>query len=316
MSPTRATTGARLHGWRGEPALSLTAGPTSATFLPDLGMLGVSLRHLDRECLAVDRSLTGYRQGHVTGLPLLAPWANRLSRWAYRAAGVDVELRGVDLHVDPNGLPIHGTMTARPGWELVRLTTDGDIASVETRFDYDTDELLAAFPFPHALTIEATVSPGRLCVVTTVVPTGDRAVPVSFGYHPYLSLAGGARGAWVLALPERHHAELDPRSIPTGVEHEEQAERAPLGARTFDDHYRLGDDRRFSLESAGVRVVVEFTDGYPYAQLFAPPRRPFLCVEPMTAPVDALVTGDHPTVEPGSTFRAGFTVAVEQLERA
>jgi aldose 1-epimerase len=315
MSPTRAHTGARVHGWRREPALTLTSGPTSATFLPDLGMLGVSLRHGDRECLAVTRNLVAYRQGHVTGLPLLAPWANRLSQWTYRAADVDVQLRGLDLHTDPNGLPIHGTMTARPGWEVVRITT-ADAATVETRFRYDGDELLAAFPFPHALTIEATVTPGRLHVVTTVVPTGDRAVPVSFGYHPYLSLAGTPRGAWVLTLPERHHAELDTRGIPTGVEHEQPAERAPLGARTFDDLYRLGADRRFAIESADVRVTVEFAAGYPFAQLFAPPRHAFLCIEPMTARVDALVAGDHPTVAPGSSYRAEFAIAVELLQPA
>jgi aldose 1-epimerase len=315
MSDTHVHGTAKIHAWRREPALTLEAGPTAVTFLPDLGMLGVSLRHGDREVLATARNLVTYRHGHVTGLPLLAPWANRLSRRRYRAAGLDVDLTGLELHVDGNGLPIHGTMTARPGWEIVRLRCDDERASAEAQFDYGSEDLLAAFPFPHTLTMETTVTAGALRVVTTLTPTGSRSVPVSFGYHPYLSLAGAPRGVWMLGLPARRQAELDARGIPTGRGHDEPAERAPLGSRTFDDHYALGTDRRFSIEGADMHLVVELGESYPHAQLYAPARRPFICVEPMTAPVDALVSGDHPAVAPGSRFRAEFTITIGTYPR-
>ena len=78
---------------KGRP-VRLRSGLLEATFLPDLGMLGTSLRHRGDEVLALPGGLEGYRAGDVTGLPLLAPWANRLGARRYEVEGVVVDLEG------------------------------------------------------------------------------------------------------------------------------------------------------------------------------------------------------------------------------
>jgi aldose 1-epimerase len=306
----------RVHGWRGEAAVTLAAGDLAATFLPDVGMLGTSLRHRGEELLALPGGLAGYREGHVTGLPLLAPWANRLAGRHYRVDGVDVDLEGLPLATDPNGLPIHGTMTARSGWQLDQVQADGGRACLRARFDYGArPELLASFPFPHELTVEATVDGRALALGTTLRPTGDRRVPVSFGWHPYLRLPGPPRRAWRLRLPARRHLLLDQLGLPDGAWTAEPAEDAAIGGRAFDDLYALDADRRLAVATGGRRLTVELGQGYPYAQVFAPPGQEFVCLEPMTAPVNALGSGGCPLVDPGGSFSARFTVAVEQLQR-
>lgn len=300
----------------GEPAATLAAGRLEASFLPGLGLLGTSLRHRGEELLALPGGVEGYRDGHVTGLPLLAPWANRLPGWRYRAAGVEVDLDGLDLHTDPGGLPIHGTLTAHRGWRLERLAADADRAVLEAGLDYgDWPELLAAFPFPHRLTVTFALQGASLAVTTTLAATGDRPVPVAFGWHPYLRLPGAPRAAWRLLLPSRTHLELDDRGLPTGKAADEPAEAAPVGERTFDDLYALDADpaeRRLGLEAAGRRLVVGYGDGYDHAQVFAPPGAEFVCLEPMTAPTAALATGANPLVAPGDSFSARFTIGVEE----
>src|SRR5207248_3552950 len=157
----------------------LRASATEAAFLPQLGMLGISLQHDGDEVLALPGGLEAYRGGHVTGLPLLAPWANRLSDWRYEIAGVAVDLGGVPLHDDGKGLPIHGTMTAQPGWEVLAR----DSSSLQARFDYGAHpELLDAFPFPHELVLDVELAERCLLVSTTIRATSDRPVPVSFGW--------------------------------------------------------------------------------------------------------------------------------------
>jgi aldose 1-epimerase len=300
----------------GEPAATLAAGELEAIFLPGLGLLGTSLRHRGEELLALPGGVEGYRDRHVTGLPLLAPWANRLPGWRYRAAGVEVSLEGLDLATDPAGLPIHGTLTAHRGWRLERLAAEADRAVLAAGFDYGAwPELLAAFPFPHRLTVTATLRGTSLAVTTTLAATGRRPVPVAFGWHPYLRLPGAPRAAWRLLLPRRTHLALDDRGLPTGKSADEPAEADPVGERTYDDLYALEDDpdgRRLGLEAAGRRLLVGYGDGYDHAQVFAPPGAEFVCLEPMTGPTAALAAGTTPLVAPGDTFAARFTVTVEE----
>ncbi|HEV2824704.1 MAG TPA: aldose 1-epimerase [Actinomycetota bacterium] len=305
----------RIGNVDGEPSVTLAAGELAATFLPGLGLLGTSLRHRGEELLALPGGVAGYRDGHVTGLPVLAPWANRLPAWRYRAAGVEVALEGLELHTDPGGLPIHGTLTARPGWRLERLAAEADQALLEASFDHRAQpELLAAFPFPHTLTVAAVVREASLKVTTTLAATGDRPVPVAFGWHPYLRLPGAPRAAWRLLLPDRTYLDLDNRGLPTGKTADEPAEADPVGDRTFDDLYALGESpaaRRLGLEAAGRRLLVDYGDGYDHAQVFAPPGAEFVCLEPMTVPTAALAAGTTPLVQPGDTFTARFTIRVE-----
>jgi aldose 1-epimerase len=299
----------------GEPAVTLAAGELEATFLPGLGLLGTALRHRGEDLLALPGGVAGYRDRHVTGLPILAPWANRLPSWRYRAAGVEVDLEGLDLSTDPGGLPIHGTLTARRGWRLERLAAEDDRAVLEATFDHGArPELLAAFPYPHTLTVAAVVQQASLAVTTTLVATGDLPVPVAFGWHPYLRLPGAPRAAWRLLLPDRAHLELDGRGLPTGKVSGEPAEADPVGDRTYDDLYALEQRpaaRRLGLEAAGRRLLVDYGDGYDHAQVFAPPGAEFVCLEPMTVPTAALAAGTTPLVQPGGSFTARFIIRVE-----
>ncbi|MBV8981713.1 MAG: aldose 1-epimerase [Acidimicrobiia bacterium] len=291
-----------------EAELQLRADGTDATFLPELGMVGISLRHGGSEALVLPGGLDAYRGGHVIGLPLLAPWANRLSGRHYEVAGVDVDLSGVDLHDDGHGLPIHGTMTAQQGWQ-VAASTD---TSARVRFDYGArPDLLRAFPFPHEIVLDLELSDGRLGVATTVRPTGDRPVPVSFGWHPYLALPG-SRVETRLRLPVCDHHLLDRRGLPTGHTEPQAAEEQPLGDRSYDDLYALGADRTLALVADDRMVTVAMEDGYAFAQVYSPADAPFGCLEPMTAPTNALVTGDCPLIEPGDEFTARFTVTMSE----
>jgi aldose 1-epimerase len=175
----------RIHRWRGVAAITLTSGELQATFVPEMNLLGASLRLGGEEFLALPGGVGAYRRVRTTGLPLLAPWANRLSGWAYRAGRIRVDLDGLDLYTDPNGLPIHGTMSAREPWDVSAVATGGRVARLRAGFEYAEAELLAAFPCPHRLETAIDLDGRSLSVATTIRPSGDHAVPVSFGYHPY-----------------------------------------------------------------------------------------------------------------------------------
>ena len=285
------------------PALELRNGALRATFVPGVGMTGVSLRHQGREFLALPGGVDALRAGHTAGLPLLAPWANRLASRRYRAAGVDVDLRRRRVRTDDHGLPIHGLLVGWPQWEVTATSARRGVARLTATTIVDTP----AFPFPHLLEVAVAAHGDRLVVDTMLVPTGDREVPVAFGWHPYLRVPGTPRSRWALRLPAREHLALSAFGIPTGESARESAEDDVIGRRTFDDLYRLGRDRwlGFTADGGGA-IEVRVGAGYDYAQAWVPPGRPFAALEPMTAPTDALGRGTAPLVAPGDEYTARF----------
>jgi galactose mutarotase-like enzyme len=288
-----------------------------AAFAPGVGMIGCSLRHAGAELLGQGGGLRKYAEsGSTMGIPLLHPWANRLG-------GLDYEVDGSAVHLDPertpvrfdgNGLPIHGLAAASPYWEVIRAQADDAAATLSARLPFgDHPDLLAGFPFPHELRVEVRLAGEVLDLETTLHATGDVAVPVAFGYHPYLRLPGARREAWEVSLPVRAHGQLDARGIPTGASEPVSVPPGPLGDRVYDDLYpELEPDAPFVLEGSGRRVEVRFGEGYPVAQVYAPEGQEFICFEPMTAPTNALATGGPrlPLVAPGEAFTARFAVAV------
>lgn len=287
-----------------------------ATFVPSLGMIGCSLRHRGDELLGQRGGLDRYASsGSTMGIPLLHPWANRLAGTTYRVGerAVTIDAATPRLHRDGNGLPMHGLLAAHPRWRVDDRGAGADGARLIAWLDFAADpHLLAAFPFPHTLTLAVTLREQTLTIATTLRATGDVAVPVAFGLHPYLTLPGADRAAWQLRAPVRRRAVLDARGIPTGASESCAIADGRLGARTFDDLFpALETPARFAISGAGRRLAVAFGAGYPCAQIFAPPGEPVICFEPMTAPTNALLSGDGlRCVAPGDVFTAAFAIEV------
>jgi aldose 1-epimerase len=308
----------RVDGLDGIALLS-HARDLRVAFAPAAGMVGYSLTHRGDELLGLRGGLTGYRErGSSFGIPLLHPWANRLAGLSYAVGGhnVDLDGGGPPVHLDGNGLPIHGLVAASPYWRETGRTPGNGSAAIGARLDYAAhEELMAAFPFPHELHVEAELKDGTLKVGTILLPTGSVAVPVSFGWHPYLRLPGIPRSEWHVELPVRRRAVLDEHGLPTGTSEPVAIEPGPLGELTYDDHFvALERPATFVLEGGGRRIELELGEGYSYAQVYAPlgtGDEPYICFEPMTAPVNALISGDGlRSVPPGGSYRADFTVRV------
>ena len=317
MPPTYETEDVLFQGYPAR-ALHDRESKLTAVFTPGVGMLGCSLEHDRDELLGHRAGLARYEAtGSTMGIPLLHPWANRLSGFSYAAGGRAVELVGDSplIRTDANGLPIHGVVNASPYWEVLGADADNTSARLSARLDFGAHpELLEAFPYPHELRIDAIVRSSMLIVRTTLTATGDSVVPVSFGYHPYLVLPDVPRADWHVELPVRRRLVLDERSIPTGEVEDVEIPPGPLGETTYDDGFEgIEDGARFVLAGGGRRLTVEFVSGYRFAQVYAPEKEDVICFEPMTAPTDALVSGrDLPLVAPGETRSATFAITVER----
>jgi aldose 1-epimerase len=289
-----------------DPSSSVTA-----TFVPVAGMIGTSLADGDDEFLGQRRGLNAYvTSGKTMGIPILYPWANRLSASKYGINGAVVTLTAGTggVRTDEHGVPIHGVLAAYPGW-LVTAKTDNTMTAV---LDYGgKPRLLASFPFPHVLTQEVTLEDRTLTIATTVMPITAASVPMCFGYHPYFTIPGVPREDWQLTRPAMRHLPVDNWGIPTGEHEDWDGATESLKSVTYDDGFdNVRDGSVFTLTGGDRRIEVTFEKGYPAAQLFAPPADALVAIEPMAAPTDALRRGNYRFAIAGKPETARFSIKV------
>lgn len=289
-----------------DPSSALTA-----TFVPTAGMISTSLADDGEELLGQRRGLDAYiTDGKTMGIPILYPWANRLSATGYEVDGAVVTLTPgkAGVRTDPHGAPMHGVLAAYPGW----LVTDRSENAMTAVLDFGgTPQLLASFPFPHQLFQRVALADRTLTIETTVLPTTSARVPLCFGYHPYLTIPGVPREDWRLTTPAMRHLPVDDHGLPTGAHEEWRASTGPLGSTVYDDGFdRVPEGAVFTLAGGDRRIDVNFETGYPAAQLFAPSNDPVIGIEPMAAPTDSLRRGTFRYASPGKPETARFSITV------
>ncbi len=295
--------------------VTLRAGDLVADVLPEQGMLVTSLRGGGIEWLRlVDDVEEAVESRRSIGIPLLHPWANRLSaaRIVHEGHVARIDASSPLIMRDWNGTIIHGVHWSRLPFAIAAV----DARSIEGTLDWTDAALLAVFPFPHRLTMRITLAADRLEIGVRVDAIGETVVPIAFGFHPCVGLPQGPRNAWVLDTPPMRKRRLDRLLLPAGGDDPFEM-HAPLSSLFFDDGFDLPDGpNTFSLSMGAHALHFDFLSGFPYLQVYAPVEHDYICIEPMTAPTDALVTGESvPFARPGQPFAAAFRIRIERPAR-
>jgi aldose 1-epimerase len=261
----------------------------------------------------------------LAGVPLLAPWANRLESDTYRLGELrhQIDPSLGNIRRDVNGRPIHGLMLFVP-WEVVSLGSTDGRASLTCRFNFASrPDFLSQFTLPHRYEMTHTLEEGRLTVSLRVTNDSTEMLPLALGFHPYFSLGSAVRQDVTVKLPAAYRLELSDQMLPTGktVDWNGNSE-FPLGEQSFDDGFvglMRGTDQTAVFE-AGIgekRLRVGFGPRYEVAVVYAPPTKQFLCFEPMTAVTNAFNTDGKEQfaglprlqrIEPGGHWEESFWV--------
>ena len=150
------------------------------------------------------------------GIPLMAPWANRLDEQAFYANGkryaFDMQLGNVN-----GAIPIHGFMSRTDQWQVVEVKHDGKAAWVTSRLDaYKQPMWMKQWPFAHAMELTYRLQDGMLEVLTKITNMAAEPMPVSIGYHPFYQLTDSPREEWTISVPARTRWLLQYQKVPTG----------------------------------------------------------------------------------------------------
>jgi aldose 1-epimerase len=152
----------------------------------------------------------------LNGIPLLAPFANRLDEQAFYANGkkynFDMELGNVR-----GAIPIHGYLSGATDWKMVEAKADGTAAWVTNKLDfYRNPQWMKQFPFAHTLQMTYRLQDGVLEVRTRIDNLSVEPMPVAIGFHPYFQLTDSTREDWTLSVGAKTQWLLAQNKIPTG----------------------------------------------------------------------------------------------------
>lgn len=274
--------------------LSDSAHGIEVSICPSIGNIAYDMRVHGQPILMPPQvsgeppALSEWRQKpSQAGIPFLAPWANRLDDDKYWANGKEYLLNPhvIDLHRDPNGLPIHGLLLFASGWEVKQLLADSRAAVVTSRLEFwKQPNWMAQFPFAHSIEITHRLSDGILEVRTTIENHSTDPMPLVIGFHPWYQIPGVPRPHWRVSLPVSKHYILSQKLIPTGESKPvELPDPTPLAGRHLDDVFGgVDSNREFSLQADGREIAVKFGPKFPIAIVYAPHGRDIVCFEPMT----------------------------------
>lgn len=243
----------------------------------------------------------------------LAPFPGRVAYAKFNWQGKDYQLVN-NVSWAPHAL--HGFLQ-NAEWAFKSFEADSEKCIAE--FTCDWAGAFAGFPFPFRATNKITFTGESYSVESTVKNIGTKDMPYSEGWHPYFMLGEKIDGL-TLTLPEACLAELDSADIPKGTFH---ADTRFVGGRTINDEF-INDCFCLDGKSARARMELKGTIGsldiwqnagdgqYNAIQIYTPPTRESIAIEPMTAEPDALnhhrgliviPAGEQRTFRFGATFK-------------
>jgi Galactose mutarotase and related enzymes len=242
----------------------------------------------------------------------LTPWPNRVrdARWTHDGEELQLDVTEVD-----RGNALHGLL--RNTDYVVREQS----ASSVTLGTYLPPQ--HGWPFPLDVTVRFEVRPDGITVTHGVTNLGDRRAPYATGAHPFLRVGAAPVEDLVLTVPAATYFDVDERLNPIA---ERPVDGTPYDARTGLRVADLEYDTAFGgvthLEGAsawltapdGARLELVQDVDWGYVQVFTTRKFPradgpglAIAVEPMTAPPDALNTGQGlQWIEPDATSEGSW----------
>ena len=174
----------------------------------------------------------------------------------------------------------HGFARQVP-WELAALPDGRGVQLILS----ETAETLQVYPFRFQLTMDVRLAPGALEITATVENRDQAVMPFSFGLHPYFNLSS-LETARFEGLPAQCLNHLTMEKAATADQMEQLATGIDLLVEPTGS-VRLVDD------TAGTTLELELTTPLDLVVLWTEPPRAMVCMEPWSAPRQALLSGDR-----------------------
>ncbi len=244
---------------------------------------------------------------------VLFPFPNRLEKGTYRYEGIEYNFP-VDENIQGNA--IHG-FVRNEAFKVVELVAGEEGGSAKVAYYYSGERNY--YPFAFGLTILFSYSADRLDVKFDIENRGNGHMPIGFGWHPYLTLNKRPLQSMKMKLPFVSQVELNDENLPTGKVKDFMDFEEPndIGDANFDDCFKLimQDNSIIYSPEDEVGLALESSKECLFLQVFTPPDRTSIAIEPMNCNVNAFNNQEGlMDLERGSFYHISCAIRVVEKE--
>lgn len=283
--------------------------------VPSFGanVLSLELHHQNRTSFAVidgyeEESTLVQHSGYKSSK--LMPFPNRINSGQYTWNNKAYQL---PINKLDHQHAMHGLVYKAP-FELIEVIEEE--RQIVAIFAYHFLGNVEGYPFPFYATLAYAFSGNEMVCTTTVENIGKSAIPFGDGWHPYLTL-GMAIDNCELMLPSVVQLAVNERMIPTGEEQpfSDFEQWQIIGNRHFDLGLRClqKGTNVVSLRRPNDSAMLQLwqNEAYPYLQVYTPPHRKSIAIEPMSCSADAFNNGNGLKVlAPKAIFKGQYGVKI------
>lgn len=235
----------------------------------------------------------------------LFPFPNRIYGGLYTFQGKHYALK---KNFAREGNAIHGLLYDKP-FELF----DQSVSGGEGRLSFQNEmEGFEGYPFKCSVTLHYVLSRRKLSVSAEIVNTGEGEMPAAMGWHPYFTFGGDISEI----IPEAHDCDLWHQETMSFVPVDYLSGNAPFADKVIDGCFRQNKSRNIVLKDReqGLMISVETGKDLRYFQLFTPPHRKSIAIEPMTCVPDCFNNKiGFKTLSVNERWQTGWSVEVQEI---
>ncbi len=219
----------------------------------------------------------------------LTPFPNRINQGKYSFNDKDYQLM---TNMPPHA--IHGLVFNKE-FSVVSQTATVSEASIVLHYQYRAET--TGYPFNFDVELRFLLSQNGLSTTTTITNTGAATIPVGDGWHLYFQCPSKVDNC-LLQLPSDNMLVSDATLIPTGIAkpYIDFSTSKMIGNTAFDDCFTISLNKPIAevvlTDVASDLSVIAWQEvgnrKYNYVQIYTPPHRNSIAIEPMTCPPNVL----------------------------
>lgn len=213
----------------------------------------------------------------------LFPFPNRIRDGKYTFESKDYQLQ---LNQKQENNALHGLVHDKK-FTLISSESGAVRSKIVLKYVSTWQE---GFPFHFEVTMVYIFSESGLKIESEIENHGKENMPFALGWHHYFSL-GREIDVYSLEFPSRKLLEVDEQMIPTGKteRYSEFNSLKEISTTNFDTCFELETKSKaeVKLQHGEIEIKMSFDALlFPYLQIYTPPHRKSIAIEPMTSAPD------------------------------